>query len=67
MSVAYGMGVEEHDHEGRIITLEMEDFFLVTVYTPNSQDELRRLDYRMKWEDDFLAYIKKLDKKTANR
>ncbi|MBP5220577.1 MAG: exodeoxyribonuclease III [Bacteroidaceae bacterium] len=61
LSVAYGIGVEEHDHEGRVITLEMPDFFLVTVYTPNSQDELKRLDYRMRWEDDFQAYLKKLD------
>lgn len=60
LSVTYGMGVEEHDHEGRIITLEMEDFFLVTVYTPNSQDELRRLDYRMKWEDDFRSFLNQL-------
>lgn len=63
LSVTYGMGIEEHDHEGRIITLEMETFYLITVYTPNSQDGLRRLDYRMKWEDDFLAYIRQLDKK----
>lgn len=61
LNVTYGLGIEEHDHEGRVITLEMEDFYLVTVYTPNSQDGLRRLEYRMKWEDDFLAYIKKLD------
>ena len=61
LSVTYGIGVEEHDHEGRVITLEMPDFFLVTVYTPNSQDELKRLDYRMTWEDDFQAYLKKLD------
>ena len=61
LSVRYGMGIDEHDHEGRIITLEMDDFFLVTVYTPNSQDELRRLDYRMRWEDDFLAFLKQLD------
>ena len=60
LSVAYGMGVEEHDHEGRIITLEMVDFYLVTVYTPNSQDELRRLDYRMMWEDDFRSFLNKL-------
>lgn len=60
LSVAYGMGVEEHDHEGRIITLEMVDFYLVTVYTPNSQDELRRLDYRMVWEDDFRSFLNKL-------
>ena len=63
LSVSYGMGIEEHDHEGRIITLEMETFYLITVYTPNSQDGLRRLEYRMKWEDDFLAYIRQLDKK----
>lgn len=61
VNVTYGLGIEEHDHEGRVITLEMEDFYLITVYTPNSQDGLRRLEYRMKWEDDFLAYIKKLD------
>lgn len=63
LSVSYGLGINEHDHEGRVITLEMDDFFLVTVYTPNSQDGLRRLDYRMKWEEDFLAYIKTLDEK----
>ena len=62
LSVSYGIGVDEHDHEGRVITLEYEDFYLVTVYTPNSQDGLKRLDYRMKWEDDFLSYIKSLDK-----
>ena len=61
LSVSYGLGIEEHDHEGRVITLEMDDFYLVTVYTPNSQDGLRRLDYRMTWEDAFLAYLKKLD------
>ena len=61
ISVSYGIGVEEHDHEGRVITLEMDDFFLVTVYTPNSQDGLRRLDYRMRWEDDFRLYLKSLD------
>jgi len=60
LAVSYGMGIEEHDHEGRIITLEMKDFQLVTVYTPNSQDELRRLDYRMKWEDDFRAFLTNL-------
>jgi exodeoxyribonuclease-3 len=59
--VSYGIGVDEHDHEGRVITLEMDDFFLVTVYTPNSQDGLRRLDYRMRWEDDFRHYLKSLD------
>lgn len=63
LSVTYGMGIDEHDHEGRIITLEMEDFYLVCVYTPNSQDELRRLDYRMKWEDDFKAYLHGLRKR----
>ena len=63
LSVAYGIGVEEHDHEGRVVTLEMENFYLVTVYVPNSQDELRRLDYRMTWEDAFLAYIKRLEAK----
>ena len=63
LQVTYGMGIDEHDHEGRVITLEMEDFFLVTVYTPNSQDELKRLDYRMKWEEDFLAYLLSLDQK----
>ena len=61
LSVRYGIGVEEHDHEGRVITLEMEDFYLLTVYTPNAQRELTRLDYRMQWEDAFLAYIKELD------
>ena len=63
LNVSYGIGIEEHDHEGRVITLEMEDFYLVTVYTPNSQDGLKRLDYRMHWEEDFLAYIKGLDAK----
>ena len=63
LSVSYGMGVEEHDHEGRVITLEMEDFYVVTCYTPNSQDGLRRLDYRMRWEDDFRAYLTALDKR----
>ena len=63
LSVSYGIGVDEHDHEGRVITLEYDGFYLVTVYTPNSQDGLKRLDYRMKWEDDFLSYIKTLDMK----
>lgn len=63
LSVAYGIGVDEHDHEGRVITLEMTDFYLVTCYTPNSQDGLRRLDYRMTWEDDFRAYLLALDAK----
>ena len=61
LSVTYGLGIEEHDHEGRVITLEMPEFYLVTVYTPNSQDGLRRLDYRMKWEEDFRAYLLRLD------
>ena len=63
ISVSYGIGVEEHDHEGRVITLEYPEFYFITVYVPNSQDGLKRLDYRMRWEDDFLNYIKKLDKK----
>ena len=63
LSVSYGIGIDEHDHEGRVITLEYDSFYLVTVYTPNSQDGLKRLDYRMSWEDDFLAYIKALDEK----
>ncbi len=63
LNVTYGIGIEEHDHEGRVITLEMENFFMVTVYTPNSQDGLKRLDYRMKWEDDFREYLKRLDSK----
>ena len=61
LAVTYGMGIDEHDHEGRVITLEMDDFFLVCVYTPNSQDGLRRLDYRMRWEDDFRRYLQGLD------
>lgn len=61
LDVTYGLGIDEHDHEGRVITLEMPDFYLVTVYTPNSQDGLRRLDYRMRWEDDFRKYLLKLD------
>lgn len=61
LNVTYGMGIDEHDHEGRVITVEMADFFLVTVYTPNSQDGLKRLDYRMKWEDDFRRYLLELD------
>lgn len=63
LSVSYGMGVEEHDHEGRVITLEYEKFYLITVYTPNSQTELRRLDYRMTWEADFRKFLKNLDAK----
>ena len=61
LSVTYGLDIEEHDREGRVITLEMDDFFLVTVYTPNSQDGLRRLDYRMTWEDAFRDYLLRLD------
>ena len=61
LSVSYGLGIEEHDHEGRVITAEYPDFFLVCCYTPNSQDGLKRLDYRMTWEDDFRAYLQKLD------
>ena len=64
LSVAYGMGIPHHDQEGRIITLEYEGFYFVTVYTPNSQNELRRLDYRMEWEDDFRAYVCSLTNKT---
>ena len=63
LAVSYGIGKEEHDHEGRVITLEMEQFYLVTCYTPNSQDGLKRLDYRMTWEDDFRAYLMALDQK----
>lgn len=61
LSVSYGIGIEEHDTEGRVITLEFEDFYMITVYTPNSQNELVRLDYRMEWEDAFLSYLKKLE------
>ena len=63
LNVSYGMGVEEHDHEGRIITLEYDQFYLVTCYTPNSQTELKRLDYRMTWEDEFRKFLKSLDAK----
>ena len=63
LSVAYGIGKEEHSHEGRAITLEFEEFYLVNVYTPNSQNELARLDYRVQWEDDLLGYVKELDAK----
>ena len=63
MEVNYGIGIEEHDHEGRVITLEYPDFYFITVYTPNAQNELARLPYRMQWEDDFLAYLKKLEEK----
>ena len=61
LSVAYGLGIDEHDQEGRVITLEFEEYYFVTVYTPNSQNELARLPYRMKWEDDFLDYLKRLE------
>lgn len=61
ISVSYGIGIEEHDLEGRVITLEFQNYYMITVYTPNSQDELKRLTYRMKWEDNFLAYLKKLE------
>ena len=63
LNVTYGIGIDQHDHEGRVITLEMENFYLVTVYTPNSQDGLKRLDYRMQWEDDFRNYLHMLDSK----
>ena len=63
IKVEYGIGKEEHDQEGRVITLEFEEFYLVNCYTPNSQRELTRLDYRMKWEDEFKSYLKKLDTK----
>ena len=62
LRVTYGLPQEEHNHEGRVITLELEQFYLVTVYTPNSQDQLARLDYRMQWEEDFRAYLQALDK-----
>ena len=61
LNVMLGIGVEEHDHEGRVVTLEYDNYYVITVYTPNSQDGLKRLDYRMKWEEDFLAYLKKLE------
>ena len=63
LSVTYGLDIEEHDQEGRLITLEFEDFYMITLYTPNSKRGLERLDYRMKWEDDFRSYIKRLDEK----
>lgn len=63
LQVTYGIGIDEHDHEGRVITLEFEEYFFVTCYTPNSKQQLERLEYRMKWEDDFLSYIKSLDEK----
>ena len=63
IQVSYGLGIEEHDQEGRVITLEYEDFYVITCYTPNSQNELARLDYRMQWEDAFRAYLIELDRK----
>jgi exodeoxyribonuclease-3 len=63
VNVSYGIGIEEHDNEGRVITLEFDDYYVITVYTPNSQKGLARLEYRMKWEDDFLSYLKILGKK----
>ncbi|MCD7980907.1 MAG: exodeoxyribonuclease III [Clostridiales bacterium] len=63
ISVSYGIGIDEHDHEGRVITLEFDQFYFVTVYVPNSQTELTRLEYRMRWEDDFLVYIQRLEAK----
>ena len=63
INVTYGLGIDEHDHEGRVITLEMDNFYLITAYVPNSQDGLKRLDYRMIWEDDFRNYLLELDKK----
>lgn len=63
LSITYGIGIEEHDHEGRVITLEFADYYFITVYTPNSKDGLARLDYRMVWEADFLAYLQKLEEK----
>ncbi len=65
LSVSYGLGIEEHDKEGRVITLEFEDFYFITVYTPNSKSELERLDYRMVWEDEFRNYMKKLEEKKS--
>ena len=62
VNVMLGIGMEEHDREGRVITLEFDEFYFITVYTPNSQNELARLPYRMEWEDDFLAYVKELEK-----
>lgn len=63
LSVSYGLGIDEHDHEGRVVTLEFDDFYLVNVYVPNSQDGLRRLDYRMRWEDAFRGFVKSLESK----
>ena len=63
LCVSYGIGIPQHDHEGRVITLEYPEYYFITVYTPNSQNELARLDYRMQWEDDFLSYLQKLEEK----
>lgn len=63
LQVSYGIGIEEHDHEGRVITLEYPEYYIITVYVPNSQNELKRLPYRMQWEEDFLSYLKKLEEK----
>ncbi len=63
LNVTYGIGIDEHDHEGRVITLEYENYYLITVYVPNSKEDLSRLEYRMRWEDDFLEYVKKLEKR----
>ena len=65
LNVFYGMGIDEHDHEGRVITLEYEEFYVITLYVPNSQDELKRLEYRMRWEDDFRAYVTRLKEKKS--
>ena len=67
LQVSYGLPQDSHNHEGRVITLELEQFYLVTVYTPNSQDQLARLDYRMQWEDDFRAYLQELDYETLSK
>ncbi|MCQ2081444.1 MAG: exodeoxyribonuclease III [Lachnospiraceae bacterium] len=63
LGVTYGLGIEEHDQEGRVITLEFSDYYFITVYVPNSKEDLSRLEYRMRWEDDFLSYVKKLEEK----
>lgn len=63
LQVSYGIGIEEHDHEGRVITMEYPEYYIITVYVPNSQNELKRLPYRMQWEEDFLSYLKKLEEK----
>lgn len=65
VAVTYGLGIEEHDHEGRVITAEFPEYYVITCYTPNSQDGLKRLDYRMQWEDAFRTYLKELEKKLS--